>query len=42
MVSPELGRRLTLENTVEFFKVVLALKRSKDEQQDLVAYLRQP
>jgi cytochrome c peroxidase len=35
------GRCLTLEDTVEFFNLVLTLKLSKDEKADLVAYLRQ-
>ena len=35
------GRCLTLEDTVEFFNLVLALKLSKEEKQDLVAFLRQ-
>jgi len=35
------GRCLTLEDTVEFFNVVLGLKLTKDEKPDLVAFLRQ-
>ena len=35
------GRCVTLEDTVEFFNVVLELKLTKDEKQDLVAFLRQ-
>ncbi len=35
------GRCLTLEDTVEFFNIVLALKLSKEEKQDLVAFMRQ-
>jgi cytochrome c peroxidase len=35
------GRLLTLEDTVEFFNLVLTLKLTKDEKQDLVAFLRQ-
>ena len=35
------GRCLTLEDTVEFFNLVLALKLSKEEKQDVVAFLRQ-
>jgi cytochrome c peroxidase len=34
------GRCLTLEDTVEFFNLVLQTKLSKDEKSDLVAYLR--
>lgn len=33
------GRLLTLPDTVEFFNLVLGLKLSKDEKDDLVAYL---
>jgi len=36
------GRCLTLEDTVEFFNLVLGLKLTKDEKPDLVAFLRQP
>jgi cytochrome c peroxidase len=35
------GRLLTLEDTVEFFNLVLALKLSGDEKSDLVAFVRQ-
>jgi cytochrome c peroxidase len=35
------GRCLTLEDTVEFFNLVLGLKLSTGEKQDLVAFLRQ-
>ncbi len=35
------GRCLTLEDTVEFFNLVLSLKLTKDEKTDLVAFLRQ-
>jgi hypothetical protein len=35
------GRLLTLEDTVEFFNLVLTLKLTKQEKQDLVAFLRQ-
>ena len=35
------GRCLTLEDTVEFFNLVLGLQLSSDEKSDLVAYLRQ-
>ena len=34
------GRLLTLEDTVEFFNLVLQLKMSQQEKQDLVAYMR--
>jgi cytochrome c peroxidase len=34
------GRLLTLEDTVEFFNVVLSLKLSREEKGDVVAYLR--
>jgi cytochrome c peroxidase len=34
------GRLLTLEDTVEFFNLVLTLKLTKQEKQDLVAFLR--
>jgi cytochrome c peroxidase len=34
------GRCLTLEDTIEFFNLVLALKLSDQEKQDLVAFLR--
>jgi cytochrome c peroxidase len=35
------GRCLTLEDTVEFFNIVLQTKLSSQEKQDLVAFLRQ-
>jgi cytochrome c peroxidase len=35
------GRCLTLEDTVEFFNLVLGLKLEKREKSDLVAYMRQ-
>lgn len=35
------GRCLTLEDTVEFFNLVLSLKLSSQEKTDLVAFLRQ-
>ena len=35
------GRLLTLEDTVEFFNLVLELKLNKQEKQDLVAFMRQ-
>jgi cytochrome c peroxidase len=35
------GRCLTLEDTVEFFNLVLELKLNKEEKTDLVAFLRQ-
>lgn len=34
------GRLLTLEDTVEFFNLVLKLKLMDDEKSDLIAYLR--
>jgi cytochrome c peroxidase len=34
------GRLLTLEDTVEFFNLVLGTKLSADEKRDLVSYLR--
>ncbi|MEO6825024.1 MAG: cytochrome B6 [Nitrosospira sp.] len=34
------GRLLTLEDTVEFFNLVLGLKLTDDEKSDLIAYLR--
>jgi cytochrome c peroxidase len=34
------GRLLTLDDTVEFFNLVLADKLTKQEKQDLVAFLR--
>jgi cytochrome c peroxidase len=41
-VTPYLhdGRLLTLEDTVEFFNLVLGLQLAKDEKADLVAFLR--
>jgi cytochrome c peroxidase len=35
------GRALTLEDTVEFFNIVLQLKLETQEKQDLVAFMRQ-
>ena len=35
------GRALTLEDTVEFFNLVLGLKLSRQEKADLVAFMRQ-
>ncbi len=35
------GRCLTLEDTVEFFNLVLSLKLTKEEKADLVAFMRQ-
>jgi cytochrome c peroxidase len=35
------GRLLTLEDTVEFFNLVLELRLTKEEKADLVAFLRQ-
>jgi cytochrome c peroxidase len=35
------GRALTLEDTVEFFNLVLSLKLNSQEKTDLVAFLRQ-
>jgi cytochrome c peroxidase len=35
------GRCLTLEDTVEFFNLVLALKLTNEEKTDLVAFMRQ-
>jgi cytochrome c peroxidase len=34
------GRAFTLEDTVEFFNLVLGLKLSRQEKSDLVAFLR--
>jgi cytochrome c peroxidase len=34
------GRLLTLEDTVEFFNLVLGTKLAPQEKQDLVAFLR--
>jgi hypothetical protein len=35
------GRCLTLEDTVEFFNLVLRLKLNPQEKQDVVAFMRQ-
>jgi cytochrome c peroxidase len=35
------GRLLTLEDTVEFFNLILALKLNEQEKKDLVAFMRQ-
>jgi cytochrome c peroxidase len=35
------GRLLTLEDTVEFFNLILELKLTKEEKADLVAFRRQ-
>jgi len=35
------GRCLTLEDTVEFFNLVLETKLTKEEKADLVAFMRQ-
>src|SRR4029079_16616776 len=35
------GRLLTLEDTVEFFNLILELKLTKDEKAELVAFMRQ-
>jgi len=35
------GRLLTLEDTVEFFNLVLETKLTATEKQDLVAFMRQ-
>lgn len=35
------GRCFTLEDTVEFFNIVLQLKLAPQEKQDLVAFMRQ-
>ena len=35
------GRLLTLEDTVEFFNLILGLKLNDQEKQDLVAFMRQ-
>jgi cytochrome c peroxidase len=35
------GRLLTLEDTVEFFNLVLGVKLTQEEKQDLVAFMRQ-
>ncbi len=34
------GRLLTLEDTVEFFNLILGTKLAPQEKQDLVAFLR--
>ena len=34
------GRCLTLEDTVEFFNLVLALNLSPEEKRDLVAFMK--
>ena len=34
------GRLLTLEDTVEFFNLVLELKLTEEEKADLVAFMR--
>lgn len=34
------GRRLTLEDTVEFFNLILGVKLNEQEKQDLVAFMR--
>ena len=34
------GRLLTLDDTVEFFNLVLGLKLTKEEKADLVAFMR--
>lgn len=34
------GRLLTLEDTVEFFNIVLGLKMTPQEKSDMVAFLR--
>jgi cytochrome c peroxidase len=35
------GRLLTLDDTVEFFNIILELKLSGQEKKDLVAFMRQ-
>jgi cytochrome c peroxidase len=35
------GRCLTLEDTVEFFNLVLELRLTKEEKRDLVGFMRQ-
>ena len=35
------GRLLTLEDTVEFFNLILEMKLTQQEKEDLVAFLRQ-
>jgi cytochrome c peroxidase len=34
------GRLLTLEDTVEFFNLILRMKPTEQEKQDLVAFMR--
>lgn len=34
------GRLLTLEDTVEFFNLILGVKLNEQEKQDLVAFMR--
>jgi cytochrome c peroxidase len=34
------GRLLTLEDTVEFFNLILGTKMTQQEKQDLVAFMR--
>ena len=34
------GRLLTLEDTVEFFNIILSLKMTQQEKADMVAFLR--
>jgi cytochrome c peroxidase len=34
------GRLLTLEDTVEFFNLILGLKLNEQEKKDLVAFMR--
>ena len=34
------GRLLTLEDTVEFFNLILELKLTEQEKKDLVAFMR--
>jgi cytochrome c peroxidase len=34
------GRLLTLEDTVEFFNLILGVKLTEQEKQDLVAFMR--
>ena len=35
------GRCFTLEDTVEFFNLVLSLKLTKEEKADLAAFMKQ-
>lgn len=35
------GRLLTMEDTLEFFNLILELKLSEQEKKDLVAFMRQ-